>query len=440
MIGTVRVEFKASKIGAWGKSPISMIYSVNGDRTRYSPQITIYGIYWDKGNQRLQFIPVREAKRLLPDAPPNKLLSDAECKSVNNILNRFESDIHDAEVRFIANGVQFTSRMVVDAVLGGKIEVSIKEEPKELLFDFMETYIKKNNSVLKDGSLSVYRSTLEHLRAYQAETKDPVRFDTIDKEFFHRFYMFLLKRTKTNKADVTTPLLSNVTMKKITGTLTKFLREARVGKIKVNDFSGFSIKVKAMEVIALTMAELKILLDLDLSNNLKLDRVRDIFCFSCCTGMRFSDIVNLDKESIHGDLIEIVMIKTEKEVKIPLTPISLGILKKYEGGEHPLPRISNQKANDYLTEICKKAGFDEEKNKVRFRGAERVSTIHPRYERITFHTGRKTFCTLSIELGMREVDVMKISGHTDFRSFQRYINTTTERAIKVMSDTWGELS
>jgi integrase len=441
MIGTLKFELKLGVKGTGGKSPISGLYQVRGDRARFSPGITIYSIYWDNSIQRVRYIPQTIAKKLLPDVDSHQLLTKDECERCNATINQLKSDVENAIVKFVANDIQFTSKMVRDAVLNKQVQLTKVEEPKDLLFKFMELFIAENKDLIKEGSLSVYRSTLKHLKSFQQDTREQVKFESIDQSFFQRFFLYLINKKEVNKAGEVLPLLNNTTMIKITGTLKKFLNDARKKGIKVNDFSGFNIEIKPLEVIALTQDELSILLNLDLTSNLKLDRVRDLFCFACATGLRYSDVQQLEKTHRKGNIIEIVVVKTGELLTVPLSPISFKILEKYAFNESikSLPQISNQKVNVYLTELCKLAGFNYPQEIVRWRGTTRYATTHPKHDLISFHTGRKTFVTLSLKLGMKETEVMTISGHRDYKSFKRYVHINKDHSIDAIAKAWGEL-
>jgi integrase len=79
--------------------------------------------------------------------------------------------------------------------------------------------------------------------------------------------------------------------------------------------------------------------------------------------------------------------------------------------------ISNQKLNEYVKELCKLAEITESTEIIRYRGATRIAKIYPKYELISAHTGRKTFVTISLEMGIPAEVVMKVTGHSDYKSF-----------------------
>ncbi len=172
-----------------------------------------------------------------------------------------------------------------------------------------------------------------------------------------------------------------------------------------------------MEVISLTNEEFEALYYLDLSANKRLAQVRDVFCFACSTGLRYSDLNQLKREHIKHDEIRITVKKTKEPLSVPLTPYSKNILAKYEAMHRPLPVISNQRLNDYVKELCSMAGISEQVEIVRFRGTKREAITYKKYELIGVHTGRKTFATLSLERGMSAEEVMTITGHQGLPKF-----------------------
>ena len=84
----------------------------------------------------------------------------------------------------------------------------------------------------------------------------------------------------------------------------------------------------------------------------------------------------------------------------------------------------------------KSAGINDPVEIVRFKGSERVPIIYPKHQLISMHTGRKTFVTLSLEKGMSAEEVMAITGHSDYKSFKRYVKITEARSKVVMAKAW----
>jgi len=109
--------------------------------------------------------------------------------------------------------------MVIDELKGKSNQLTKKEEAKGLLFDFMDQYIKGHEATREKGSLTVYNSVKNHLKAYKDSTGHNVTFETIDYTFFQKFQTFLITRNKTDKAGNTSSMLNNTTIAKAISTL-----------------------------------------------------------------------------------------------------------------------------------------------------------------------------------------------------------------------------
>ena len=95
------------------------------------------------------------------------------------------------------------------------------------------------------------------------------------------------------------PMLNNTTIAKQLSTVKTFLNYAKKQGVIVSDkYKDFKIKRDELEVIALTNEEFETLFYYNLSKNRKLAQVRDIFCFACATGLRYSDLEQLKRTHI----------------------------------------------------------------------------------------------------------------------------------------------
>jgi len=143
----------------------------------------------------------------------------------------------------------------------------------------------------------------------------------------------------------------------------------------------------------------------------RLDRVRDLFVFSCYTGISYVDIVNLTQENVvvgmdGNDWIFTRRKKTKSPVKVPLLEGAKEIIEKYR--QHPMtmisgtlfPVITNEKLNAYLKEVAHYVGI--KKN-------------------LTFHMARHTFATtVTLSNGVPIETVSKLLGHSKLASTQIY--------------------
>lgn len=185
---------------------------------------------------------------------------------------------------------------------------------------------------------------------------------------------------------------------------------ARLDEIPRNPYKIVSVtRGKSKERQPLLESELKKMRDYPFDG--KLERVRDLFIFSAYTGLAFCDVQNFDYQSMtvkEGDLVFIDgnRIKTDTKFFTPILAPAMEVLKKYD---FKLPKISNQKANDYLHLIQAQLGI--KKN-------------------LTFHVARHSFATLALAHDVPIENVARMLGHEDIRTTQIYakvLHTTIER-------------
>lgn len=423
-MGTIRFELRKEKIDKDGLAPIRIIYQIGGQRKFFPTDIKTYPANWDSKTQLVCYV-------------KKGLLLDLEVKALNKRLSDKKREIEKIEDKLQANGIIFSPEMIQKEreVIAKPVEK--RDASSSEVYNFIDQYILANSQLRIKGSLSVYKSLKTHLMGHEKKTGQKVTFEKIDYPFFQSFHNYLLSLTKEVEGKKV-KALNNITIAKQLSTLKTFLNYAKKQDIEVsNKYQTFKIERKNdLEVIALTAPEFQKLWNMDLSKKPAMDQVRDVFMFSCVTGLRYSDLKQLRREHIKDGYITLTIVKTDRKRQIPLNPYSTAILKKYASSSRPLPVISNQKSNEHLNNICDWAGINEPVEIVRKYGSQRVVNVYPKYELIRMHCGRKTFATLSLEAGMAAELVMEIGGWEDYKSFKRYMNITKERAMKAMAQAW----
>lgn len=203
-------------------------------------------------------------------------------------------------------------------------------------------------------------------------------------------------------------------------------------------FKGIDCK----EVIFLSWEELQTFLNYKFpENRSSLSCVRDVFCFCCFTGLRYSDVARLRpcdvKRTAKKPFISIVTIKTEDRLHIELNKYALQILDKYKNIHFPkglaLPVISNSKMNEYLKEAAEAAGIDEPVRIVYFKGNKRFEEVYPKYALLTTHCGRRTFVVNALRLGIPAPVIMEWTGHSDYKAMKPYIKIVDAAKAENMS-------
>ena len=167
-----------------------------------------------------------------------------------------------------------------------------------------------------------------------------------------------------------------------------------------------------------------------------LEAVRDVFCFCCFTGLRYSDVAKLRRSDVKRDYISVVTQKTVDGLIIELNKYSRAILKKYENiglpNDKALPVISNVKMNEHLKVMGEMAGIDEPTRVVYFKGNVRHEEVLPKYALLTTHCGRRTFIINALRLGVPAEVIMKWTGHSDYKAMKPYIKIVDKLKVAEM--------
>lgn len=278
---------------------------------------------------------------------------------------------------------------------------------------------------ITEGTINRYKNIKAVLEDFSKSCRYKLTFDSIDENFYTKF----VKYSRTNLKHKDNTLGRNI------GFIKTFMNWAALKKYHYNlHYKQFKKISSATDEIALSLDEINTLYEFDFSKNSRLEKVRDVFIFGCATGMRYSDYSRISKENIRNGEIFINVKKTKNSLGIPLNKFSREILEKYN---YSLPSISEQKFRDYIKEACKIAGFVEDTTKTTFRGKERIEEVLPKYERISTHTARRSFITISLEGGMNIETIMSITGHKSYSSFQKYIKLSQSAREKEMSKVWN---
>lgn len=276
-------------------------------------------------------------------------------------------------------------------------------------------------------SHKAYQNTLRALERFEKQSKTKLIFDSIDLEFYNDFKDYMLNEEKVSN-NYFGLHIKNIKL---------FLNESFELGLHNNQKHNHKYFTKLQndtDTIYLNQQQLKILSDLDLSKNGRLDRIRDLFLVGCWTGLRFSDFHDIEPKNVKDGFIEIETQKTSESVVIPIHPTIKAIMSKYRGlttNSLP-PAISNVNMNKYLKELAKEAEFTEmHQIKIHKGGAIFIKNI-PLFNLVSTHTARRSFATNMHLMGVPSINIMAITGHRTEKAFLKYIKITPkEHALKL---------
>lgn len=300
------------------------------------------------------------------------------------------------------------------------------------LMEFIEAYIEESKTVKMKETIKTYNTAFKYLKEYQNYKRITLDYDDITLDFYFDYLRYMHSEKS---------LSVNGTSNKI-----KCLKAFMERAYDLNYHNNLSYKNKKFTTpkeesfhIYLNELEIKSMLNLDLSDNKRLERVRDLFCIACLTGLRYSDINNLKKQHIKDDFIKLKTIKGNQELVIPIHPEVRLIINRYkdEHNNFLLPKISNQKLNRYVKEIGLRAGIDEEIILTKKRGNKTTEEIVPKWKLITSHTGRRSMISNLILRGVDSNIIKKISGHTT-DVFMKYVKISNQEAANTVAKIWSD--
>ena len=382
---------------------IYMFCSFAGQRLKYSTREKIHPNYWNEKTKK-------------------KKKNFAGYYTLNGYLDKVKQIAQDLIREAIGGNKQLTVEILRES-LNNKLQGAAKQNEQPL--DLINTYIEVNRVLLQPNTLKKFATLRNHLIDFQKRYKFKITFDSLNTIRFDEHYRAYLLNDLNH---LNTSVAKDIIILKV------FLNWAvRCGYTANTEYKKFKAKEPETDLIALDEAELMQLYNYDFSANIHLEQVRDVFCFQCFTGLRFSDVKKLTKENVKDDIISIFVQKTSKTLKVPLNDYSLELMQKYD---FKLPVITNQKTNEQLKKICKIAGINTMVMTTKFKGVEVIREIKPKFELITTHTGRRTFITLSLERGMTPELIMEITGQKTYREFKKYLKLTERVVTTVMTNVW----
>jgi site-specific recombinase XerD len=265
------------------------------------------------------------------------------------------------------------------------------------------------------GTLERYKISLQHTQhfikwKYQVPDLD---IQKLNYEFISE-YAFWLKSVRHCSDNTTMKYLAN--FKKIV------LICVKNGWLPKDPFTGFKLARKEVDRSFLTEAELQEMAAKQFPTE-RLNFVRDIFLFSCFTGLAYADVKKLKRSEIRKGVdgekwIFTKRQKTDTPSRIPLLPMAQEITNRYQN--HPpcvnadklLPVLSNQKMNAYLKEIADTCGINKN---------------------LSFHIARHTFATtVTLSNGVPLETVSKMLGHKSLKQTQHYAKILDKKVSEDM--------
>ncbi|UJP63955.1 site-specific integrase [Mongoliitalea daihaiensis] len=344
-----------------------------------------------------------------------------EARMINSYLDTLQLKVHQVRKYLLDNDKEISLKNIKNVLQG-------KSEQNRMILEIFSEHNEKMEALVgqefAEGTLERYKTSFEHTKAFiqWKYKKDDLEIKKLDYDFISD-YSFWLKSVRGCAHNTTVKYLGN--FKKIV------LSCIKKGWLIRDPFVGFKLAKKEVPRHYLTFEELEAL-EAKYFEIERLNQVRDIFLFSCYTGLAYIDVKKLRRDQIIIGLDKEKWIitsrqKTESSVRIPLLPKAQKLMDKYYN--HPkceaeglvLPVLSNQKMNAYLKEIADLCGIKKE---------------------LTFHIARHTFATtVTLSNGVPIETVSKMLGHKSLKQTQHYakiVDLKVSEDMKLLKSKLGQ--
>lgn len=369
-------------------------------------------VYWNKKNERA----INKGRHKYPGSFELNNFLGSYAEEIKRTTRIFLADHRDADFESIKN-------LILEKFVKSKSSIYT-------FFEALDFFVESRKRDLSPDSLRKFKTLKNHLKDFEYSEGNQLSFNKMNLLFYDSFLLFLINQRG---------MVNNSAFKMI-GLLKIFLNWSYDRGIhQYLEFKRFKIKEDKVDIVTLTDEELVKIKNLDFTQNSKLDKARDLFVFGCYTGGRFTDLTNIGWSDIRNNCWYLRAHKTKDILEIPLMVDALKIIAKYRDFSSPLPRLSNQKLNIYIKEVCAFAGIDEQIRIIRYSGSTPIILDAPKYRLVSAHTARRTFITLSLLKGVKAEIVMSISGHKNFRTFKKYLNISVRDKELEMKKAWQSL-
>jgi site-specific recombinase XerD len=378
---TLHFYAKSTKANAAGLLPIYVRLTVDGNRMEFSTKKFIDSAKWS------------------PEMSKMKGTTE-HARSLNEYLDLLKSKIFDIQMELIHHNEPLTIETF-------KNEFQGKKERERMLIPIFQEHNRKIKELVGQeyapGTLERYETSLKHTKnfLFWKYNMTDINIEKIDHAFVMEYEFYLRSERKC----------ANNTAVKYIKNFHKIINQCLAnGWLNKDPFVNYKAKVKEVVRDFLSEAEIEQMISKEFVSE-RLELVRDIFVFSCFTGLAYIDVKQLTLDNIalgiDGDKwIFKNRQKTDTASKIPLLPMAQEIIDKYAGypvcinEKRLLPILSNQKMNSYLKEIADVCGIKKD---------------------LTFHIARHTFATtITLSNGVPIETVSKMLGHTNLKTTQHY--------------------
>lgn len=375
-----------------GNVPIMCRITVNGKQSAFSAKLDVSASNWDLKYGRV-------------------LGKSKEAQTLNTKLDKIRLDLEQCHTKLLKNEGTVNSTKLKNIYLGLSNE-------ELTFFKFFDQYIadfqkKVDNGIRQYSTLSKYKILLGHLRSFAAKKYgySDLSFNDLTSDFVQEFDYYLRDDQDLQHNSIWLYMIGFTTV----------CRLAISRKhLSFNPFSEYKNTKEDKDRGYLLRSELEEVISYECKR--RIDKlIKDLFVFSCFTGLSYSDIKRLEHSHIQqffdgNQWIIIRRKKTTTSSNVMLLDMAKMIIEKYAGlarNGKLFPVPCNRVCNDFL-----------------FRLSQEIPCLNEK--RVTFHVARHTFGTLFLSEGVPLESLSKMMGHKNIATTQIYAKVLNEKVGKDM--------
>lgn len=311
------------------------------------------------------------------------------------------------------------------------------KKKKEAFFKHLEEYVSIKKKKGAPGSATVFDSMVLHLEAFEKHRNETISFNSLDFCFYEDLVDFLTYDYVIPRRRIELKGLKVNSIGKTIKNFRMFIKDrVRRKMIPAIDLTDYKIPEEESDAIYLSYEEIGKMYHLDLTDRPELIPYRDLFVLACLTGLRFSDFSVLEPSDLQQDMLYKKQEKSVHWVVIPMRKEAKEIFTKQF--KEQIPSLSNVRFNELVKVIGNLAGINRPVKFSYKKGNKMIEEKKPKYEWITSHTARRSFCTNEFLKGTPVLLIMKISGHKREKDFYRYIRIDPREAAERVKLLWME--
>ena len=433
----MRINFNLKGIGSQ-KSQIWLTTTINKERVRIYTGLLIEPEFWIKTTR------TQVGERANEDSSLSRVQLNYN-KGINKELKKIlgycrlygvevsQNHLLNSEIEH--NAKNFTN--YINCKLRG-VEATIRKNPVEFINAYIE---RKSQMVNKDtqrkivnGTIYNHRNALKRLQKFCEDKHIRLVWELFNAQLEERFTAWMMSKNYTANT-----IASQYSIMKV------WLSEAEIeGLITDKSFHRYTTKCHDVENIYLTEEDINKLYAIDFNDEViksqidprdNIETTRDLFVVACWTGLRFGDWKDLSEAEINNDTMVVHTHKTNTTVVIPLHPMVIAILAKYNG---KLPKsVDKTHTLKQIRKCAELAGISEHISLSRVKGGQSVIRTGTKSQFIMNHTARRSFATNMYLRGVPSISIMAITGHTTEANFLKYIKVDKLQHAKIVAQAFA---